>query len=156
MTSTLTQSGPISPLALLHQLADRLVACPTPGDCSHRLWHPGLLLASHCPGDAVFLWGTYATSTASSPAAAIAGVGGRSPAALVARVGRHCRCSRRCACFRLARHHRAGVVLVHRRMGDDDRRAPDRGRDRVTQGHDGERLLGLSGLFYPFRVPLVA
>src|SRR6476620_3034782 len=101
MTSTRTQSGPISPLALLHELADNWWLVLLRGIAAIAFG----ILAFFWPGIAlvtlVFLWGAYAI---------VFGPGGsdcryrrRSRAALVARTGRHCRYSGRGACFRLAR-----------------------------------------------------
>ena len=52
MTSTRTQSGPISPLALLHELADNWWLVLLRGIAAIALGRPGLLLARHCVGDA--------------------------------------------------------------------------------------------------------
>jgi len=77
MTSTRTQSGPISPLALLHELADNWWLVLLRGIAAIAFG----ILAFFWPAIAlvtlVFLWGTYAlVDGVFALAAAIAGVGG--------------------------------------------------------------------------------
>jgi uncharacterized membrane protein HdeD (DUF308 family) len=77
MTSTRTQSGPISPLALLHELADNWWLVLLRGIAAIAFG----ILAFFWPGIAlvtlVYLWGTYAiVDGVLALAAAIAGMGG--------------------------------------------------------------------------------
>ena len=105
MTSTRTQSGPTSPLALLHELADNWWLVLLRGIAAIAFG----ILAFFWPAIAlltlVFLWGTYAiVDGVFALAAAIAGVGGE--------VVPRCGGGNRSCISRMLRQHQAGLRCV--------------------------------------------